>query len=75
MLRSCFKQTSKFSLYSPDTLHHSLERNCSISITIGLVMSDMYGRRIPKGELHLRRNYLKVVRSKNMLWKKFETLN
>ena len=38
-------------------------------------MSDMYGHRISKGELHLRLNYPKVVRSKNMLWKKFEILN
>ena len=37
-------------------------------------MSDMYGHRISKGELFLRGNYLKVVRSKNMLWKKFEIL-
>ena len=37
-------------------------------------MSDMYGHRISKGELFLRGNYLKVVRSKNMLWKKFERL-
>ena len=75
MLRSCFKQTLKFALYSPDTLQHSLEQNCSISITIGLVMPGMYGRRISKGELYLRGNYLKVLRSKNMLWKKFEILN
>ena len=38
-------------------------------------MSDMYGHRISKGKLHLCGNYLKVVRSKNMLWKKFEILN
>ena len=38
-------------------------------------MSDMYGHRISKGELHLRGNYPKVVRSKNMLWKKFDILN
>ena len=38
-------------------------------------MSGMYGHRISKGELYLRGNYLKVVRSKNMLWKKFEILN
>ena len=38
-------------------------------------MSDLYGHRISKGELHLRGNYLKVVRSKIMLWKKFEILN
>ena len=38
-------------------------------------MSDMYGHRISKGELHLRGNYLKEVRSKNMLGKKFEILN
>ena len=75
MLRSCFKQTLKFALYSPDTLQHSFERNCSISITIGLVMSGMYGRRISKGELYLRGNYHKAVRSKNTLWKKFEILN
>ena len=35
-------------------------------------MSDMYGHKISKGELHLRGNYLKVARSKNILWKKFE---
>ena len=39
------------------------------------VMPDMYGHRISKGELYLRENYLKVVRSKNMLLKKFEILN
>ena len=39
------------------------------------MMSDMYGHRISKGELYLRGNYLKVVRSKNMLLKKFEILN
>ena len=38
-------------------------------------MSGMYGHRISKGELHFRGSYLKVVRSKNMLWKKFEILN
>ena len=38
-------------------------------------MSDMYGHRISNGKLYLRGNYLKVVRSKNMLWKKFEILN
>ena len=38
-------------------------------------MSGMYGHRISKGELYLCGNYLKVVRSKNMLWKKFEILN
>ena len=38
-------------------------------------MSGMYGHRTSKGELHLRGNYLKVVRSKNMLWKKLEILN
>ena len=32
-------------------------------------MSDMYGHRISKGELFLRGNYLKVVRSKNALEK------
>ena len=35
----------------------------------------MYGHRISKGESYLRGNYLKVVRSKNMLLKKFEILN
>ena len=35
----------------------------------------MYGHRISKGELYLRENYLKVVRLKNMLLKKFEILN
>ena len=39
------------------------------------MMSDMNGHRISKGELYLRRNYLKVVRSWNMLLKKFEILN
>ena len=39
------------------------------------MMSDMYGHRISKGELYLRGNYLKVVRSKNVLLKKFEILN
>ena len=38
-------------------------------------MPDMYGQKISKGELYLRGNYLKVVRSNNMLWKKFEVLN
>ena len=38
-------------------------------------MSDMYRHRISKGGLNLRGDYLKVVRSKNMLWKKFEILN
>ena len=38
-------------------------------------MSDMYGHRISKGELYLRGNDLKVVRSRNMLLKKFEILN
>ena len=38
-------------------------------------MSYLYGYGISKGELYLRGNYLKVVRSKNMLWKKFEILN
>ena len=37
-------------------------------------MSDLYGHRISKGELHLHGNYLKVIRSKNILWKKFEIL-
>ena len=39
------------------------------------MMSDMYEHRISKGEFNLRGNYLKVVRSKNMLLKKFEILN
>ena len=39
------------------------------------MMSDMNEPRISKGELYLRRNYLKVVRSRNMLLKKFEILN
>ena len=39
------------------------------------VISDMYGHRISKSELYLLGNYLKVVRSKNMLLKKFEILN
>ena len=39
------------------------------------IISDMYGHRISKGELYLCGNYLKVVRSKNMLLKKFEILN
>ena len=34
-----------------------------------------YGDRILKGELYLRGNNLKVVRSKNMLLKKFKILN
>ena len=38
-------------------------------------MSDLYGHTISKGELHLHGNYLKIVRSKNILWKKFEILN
>ena len=38
-------------------------------------MSDMYGHRISKGELYLRGNYRKVVRSKNILWNKSEILN
>ena len=38
-------------------------------------MFDLYGDRNSKGQLHLRGNYLKGVRSKNMLWKKFEILN
>ena len=38
-------------------------------------MSGIHGHRISKGELYLRGNYLKVVRSKNMLWKKSEILN
>ena len=38
-------------------------------------MSNMYGHRISKGELYLHGNYLKVGRSKNMLWKRFEILN
>ena len=38
-------------------------------------MSDMYGHRISKAELYLRGNYLELVSSKNMLWKKFEMLN
>ena len=63
-----FKQTLKFPFYSPHTPLYSLEKNCSIWITFGLVMSDFYGHRISKGELYLRGNYLKVVRSKNMLW-------
>ena len=35
----------------------------------------MYRYRISKGELYFRGNHLKVVRSKNMLWKKFKMLN
>ena len=65
----------KLPLYLPYTLLYSIEKNCSIWITIDLVMSDMYGHRISKGELYLRGNYLKVVRSKNVRWKKFEILN
>ena len=65
----------KLPLYLPYTLLYSIEKNCSIWITIALVMSDMYGHRISKGELYLRGNYLKVVRSKNVRWKKFEILN
>ena len=38
-------------------------------------MSGMYRHRISKGELYLCGNYLKVVRSTNMPWKKFEILN
>ena len=38
------------------------------------MMPDMYGDRISKGELYLRDIYIKVVRSKNMLLKKFEIL-
>ena len=38
-------------------------------------MSGIHGHRISKGELYLRGNYLKVVRSKNMLCKKFEILS
>ena len=75
MLWWWFKQTLKFPLYSPHTLLYSLERNCSIWITVGLVMSGIHGHRISKGELYLRGNYLKVVRSKNVRWKKFEILN
>ena len=75
MLCWWFKRTLKFPLYSPHTLLYFLERNYSIWITIGLVMSDMYGQRISKAELYLRGNYLKVVRSKNVFWEKFEVLN
>ena len=39
------------------------------------MMSDMYGHIISKSELHLRENYLKVLRSKNILLKKFQILN
>ena len=39
------------------------------------MMSDMYGHIISKGELHLRENCLKVLRSKNILLKKFQILN
>ena len=35
----------------------------------------MYGQGISKGGLFFRGNYLKVVRPKNMPWKKFEILN
>ena len=38
-------------------------------------MSGMYGHRILQGELYLRGNYFKVVRSKSILRKKFEILN
>ena len=75
MLWWWFKQTSKFLLYSSHTSLYSLEKNCSIWVTIGLVMPDMYAQRISKSEMYLHGNYLKVVRSKNMLWKKFEILN
>ena len=75
MLWWWFKQTVTFPLYSPHILLYSFGRNCLIWITSGLVMSGMYGHRISKGELYLRGNYLKVVRSKNMLWKKLEILN
>ena len=75
MLWWWFKQTLKFPLYSPHTLLYSLDRNCSIWVTIGLVMSGMYGQGISKGGLFFRGNYLKVVRPKNMPWKKFEILN
>ena len=75
MLWWWFKQTVTFPLYSPHILLYSLGRNCLIWITSGLVMSGMYGHRISKGELYLRENYLRVVRSKTMLWKKFEILN
>ena len=66
---------NKFPLYSPHTLLNSLEKNCSIWVTFGLVMFDLYGHRNSKGQLYLRGNYLKGVRSKNILWKKFEILN
>ena len=75
MLWWWFKQTLKFPLYSLYTLLHFPEKNFWIWKTIGLVISDMYGHRISKGELYLRENFLKVVKSKNMLWKKFEILN
>ena len=39
------------------------------------MMSDMYGHRISKSELYLPGDYRKVVRSKNILLKKFEILN
>ena len=74
MLRWWFKHTLKFPLYSPHTLLHSIERNCSLWITIGLAMSRMYRHRISKGELYLHGNYLKIVRSKYVFWKKFEIL-
>ena len=38
-------------------------------------MPGVYGYRISKGELYFRGNHFKVVRSKHMLWKKFEMLN
>ena len=38
-------------------------------------MPGIYGHKISRGELCLRGNSLKVVRSKNMLWKKLEILN
>ena len=38
-------------------------------------MSRMYRHRISKGELYLHGNYLKIVRSKYVFWKKFEILN
>ena len=37
-------------------------------------MSRMYRHRISKGELYLHGNYLKIVRSKYVFWKKFEIL-
>ena len=69
MLRWWFKHTLKFPLYSPHTLLYSIERNCSLWITIGLAMPRMYRHRISKGELYLRGNYLKIVRSKYVLEK------